>query len=42
MSCKLKRFATFNKIKNIVLNLDVKPTPSPDIDIKRDYRSILR
>ena len=39
---RLQRFATLNKIENIMRDLDVKLTNSLDVDIKRDYGLILR
>ena len=39
---EVKRLASFNLTKIIMRDLDVKPTPSRDLDIKRDYQLILR
>ena len=39
---RLERFATDFQTEIIIRDQDVKPTPSHDLDIKRDYQLILR
>ena len=42
LSGKVKRFDTFYLTRIMMRDLDVKPTPSRDLDIKRDYQLKLR